>query len=734
MEILCFYAGMAFLYLHHTYALLFLGVALFFRLKPAYVFWFILAIVWGCCHQWWVAEQGMPQNPVIKNALLQGYIASIPVPSDHKTQFYFKITQLNGRDVEANALLSCYQQCPEFHAGELWQLTATLKRPKNLGNPGHFDFVSWMDARHLGWTGYIKKKNSQFLSKSNIKFVVLSFREHLANKLAGLNLSTSGLGVLEALSLGVTSYLTQDEWQLFRHTGTTHLMIISGAHIGLVAGLSYVFIRWAWSFFGQLCLFIPAQRAAGALAFFLALIYALLAGFNIPAQRALIVCFFLLLRFFTYRRFSVWQAWRYALLSVLIFEPHSVLMPGFYLSFIAVAILLMTSQRFPGKGLIQMCKIQFACVAGLMPLTLFWFSYGAFNGMLANLLAIPLVGYIIMPLALLITLTCLWFEIPHLTFFLDQSIHVLLNFLNWLDSFSAWNLTVGFPGILSPIALMIAIVFVVFLPNQYNRLPLFLMAVSAIFPYVDKISPGEVHIETLDVGQGLAVVIRTSAHTMLYDTGLKFYKGGDMGQLAVIPYLDRQRIKKLDAVIISHADIDHRGGLPSIENKFPVQTLIVDNPDFYHRGLSCHHYPAWNWDGVAFRFFTIDDTLPGKNNHSCVLQVQAKTGKMLLSGDIEKGAERYLVKTYGKQLQSDVLLVPHHGSKTSSSPIFLKHVNPKYAIASYGFANRYHFPHHKVMTEYAKKHIEVYDTVHCGMASVRFTQHGLLPVNCFNHT
>ena len=234
-------------------------------------------------------------------------------------------------------------------------------------------------------------------------------------------------------------------------------------------------------------------------------------------------------------------------------------------------------------------------------------------------------------------------------------------------------------------------------------------------------------MDFLDVGQGLAIVIRTAHHVIVYDTGMKFYRSSDMGKLAIIPYLNTLGIKQLDKVIISHPDLDHRGGLQSLEETYTIQELLVDDPTFYKRGLSCHHYPAWSWDGISFRFFPITERLHSKNNNSCILQVSNSAGKILLSGDIEKLAEDYLIKTYGNQLASSIMLVPHHGSKTSSSTAYVNEVAPRYAIASYGFDNRYHFPHEQAVKTYQLRHIPLYNTQHCGMVRINLAPGRLTP-------
>jgi len=732
MEILCFFAGIAFVFIKNAYPLYFLLIVLFFRPRITILGWFLTAVMWGFCHQYWVADQGMPNDEIVKNALLQGYVASIPTTNIRKTQFQFFAERLNAKPVNVMLLLSCYDHCPDLHAGQHWQLMAKLKKPRNLANPGGFDYVSWLDARHITWTGYIRRNSFQRITTKSSHYPLLSLRDDLAAMLARIDSNEKTLGILQALTLGVTSHIDKDEWDLFRRTGTIHLMVISGAHIGLVAGLTYWFIKWLWCRSSRFCLRFPAPKVASIAALLMALIYALLAGFAVPAQRALIVCFFMLLRNFFSQRFSVWQAWRYALLGVLVFEPHSVLMSGFYLSFIAVAILILVNQRVLSKGIRKTITMQLACLAGLMPLTLFWFSYGAVNGLVANLIAIPWVGFIIVPLALFTTFLGQWLVIPWVVMILKGSIISLLYYLNWVDSFAFFNLNFSFTQLLSPLAMMLALCIVLFMPLHRLFPAVAVLAIAGLYPGFERVNVGNATIDVLDVGQGLSVVVRTASHVLIYDTGVKFYQGSDMGKLAIIPYLNTLGVKRLDKVIISHPDLDHRGGLASLEEMFNVSELIVDDPEFYRRGVSCHQYPKWNWDGVSFRFFPIKNNFRGKNNRSCILQVSTGGGQVLLSGDIEKSAENDLIKTYGSDLASSVLLIPHHGSKTSSSPSFIEQVAPRYAIASYGFDNRYHFPHAEAMRTYKRHHIEVYNTMECGMVRVKLHPWNSLQPTCFH--
>ena len=290
----------------------------------------------------------------------------------------------------------------------------------------------------------------------------------------------------------------------------------------------------------------------------------------------------MLMRNFSSQRISVWQSWRYALIAVLIFEPHSVFMLGFYFSFIAVAILILINQRVKRTGICKMVSMQFACLFGLMPLSLYWFSYGSINGLAANLLAIPWVGFVVVPMALVIAFLSPWVIIPGSVTLLKWSIDGLLYGLKMIDSFGMFNVSFTYTEALSPLALMAAMCLFVFLP-LYRLFPSAgILVIASLFPNYEKVKMGDTTMDVLDVGQGLAIVVRTAHHALIYDTGMKFYQGGDMGKLAIIPYLNALGINKLDMVVISHPDLDHRGGLVSLEEKYNIKALVIGSGTMYH--------------------------------------------------------------------------------------------------------------------------------------------------------
>lgn len=735
MEILLFLNGIIFFYSKNLLPWVFLFAVCFLKPRPLFIWAFLCGIGWAACHHFFVRPQGMPQVSVMRHAVLSGTVESLPTQTGDKTQFQFLAMNLNHQPVRAHILISCYQNCPTIiQQGQHWTLTAKISKPRDYANPGGFGFVRWLAVKHIYWIGTMQFGQLSEVPQDKPK-LILNIRNKLANQLEKLGFQENSLGIVQALALGLTDHLDKSLWDLFRRTGTTHLMVISGAHIGLMAGFGFAMTKWLWCRAEYFCLHIPAQKAAAIVGMLFAIIYALLAGFAVPAQRSCVACCMMLSRYFLSHRFSTWQAWRYAIFVVLLIEPHAIYLSGFYLSFFAVAILVVMNQWVRWKGFRNMIAMQLSCLVGLMPLTLYWFSYGAVNGLMANILAIPWVGFVLVPLSLLTTMLGQWPIATWLSWGLHQAVTGLLYYLKAIDTLAWMNLSVSYPNIIVPLAMLMAICVCLFLPLKQFSMATSLLLLLGIYPKHESIKYGEAKLDVLDVGQGLAIVIRTAKHQMLYDTGMKFYKSSDMGKMVVVPYLQTLGITTLDKVVISHPDLDHRGGLPSIAETFPIHELIVDDPQKYQHALPCHRYPDWTWEGVNFHFFQIKTDLHSKNNTSCVLQVKTQQGSILLTGDIEKKAEFYLVTNYGQELKSDLMVVPHHGSKTSSTPLFLALVNPNQAVFSYGFDNRYHFPHATVMTRYQAQHIALFNTVDCGMVSILLRQTGIQKPVCYrSHT
>lgn len=726
MEIVCFYLGIIYLYTQQLY--LIPALALLFYLTPRYALplFFILGCLLASVHEWWICPKGIPSSSVIAHAVIEGSITSIPNQNPHKTQFHFALSKINGKEAQGIVLLNWYMHPPKLKSGQYWRLQVKLKRPKNFSNPGSYNYRNYLAARHIYWTGYIRPGKNELLQENADRFALLPLRERLATSLTKTAPDTLTASLLEALTLNIATHINPEAWELFRRTGTIHLFGISGEHIALIAGIFFGCCRWIWSKFPRGCLLLPARSFASVCGLLIATGYALLAGFEPPVQRALSGYFFFTLCCLGKQRFTPWQIWRYALFVVLSIDPHTVFMQGFYFSFLAVACLLITQQRWRLRGYKQKLALQSSCLIGLLPLSFFWYSYGSINGFLANLFAIPLVGCFIVPLALLTlvfnSFSWSWLLMKPLSFM----IALLLKGLLITEYLSFLNINWNIQSVSLVLSLMFGITMLVILPVRPFIYIASLWIIIPFFPCKERIDPGEALINVLDVGQGLSVIIRTKDHVLIYDTGDQFYQGSDLGKMVVLPFLDSIGVKEINAIVVSHPDKDHLGGLSSIEQSMPVQQLIVDDPSFYKRGFNCHTMPAWQWDGIHFQFLQINAELGKKNNHSCVLKVSSSYESLLLTGDIEAIAEDYLVQTYSSQLKSDVLIVPHHGSNTSLSYRFLLEVNPRYAIASLGFDNRFRFPHKKTLQTLNSLSIPFIRTDESGMVQIKFTKNGQL--------
>ena len=499
-------------------------------------------------------------------------------------------------------------------------------------------------------------------------------------------------------------------------------------HIGLIAGLVFFAIRWLWSRWTYVTLRIPAQKAAAIAAILSALSYAALAGFAIPTQRALAMVVVVMVSLMLQRKTQPKQVLSVALFAVLVVDPFAVLASGFWLSFAAVAILLYgMAGRLKPKGVWwQWGRAQWLVFLGLAPLLLWFFQNLAVVAPVANIVAIPWVSFLTVPLSLLgaVLLSILPAAGSFFLQLADLSLQGLWPLLHWLSSTGQpswlainplfWTLLPAIIGILwslAPKGLPARWVGLVWL------LPMFLVKVG-------EIKTGEAEFTLLDVGQGLAAVIKTHQHVLVYDSGPRFNSGFDTGSAVIIPYLRHFGVKKIDRFVISHGDNDHIGGAASVLEAIPVGQVYTSVVKEFTPGLAqpCISGMTWEWDGVRFQFLSPDEDDYSRerieNNLSCVLIVRTPSGSVLLTGDIEKGVEQELVgEADQNNISADILVMPHHGSKTSSTKAFIERVAPKYALAAVGYKNRFGFPKKTVVDRYLQINADVLDTAQYGAIS-----------------
>lgn len=537
-------------------------------------------------------------------------------------------------------------------------------------------------------------------------------------------------GVLKALAIGEQSSIPAAQWQVFVRTGVNHLMSISGLHVTMVSSLAFFIAYWLWRRSRRLTLWLPARKAAAVAGVIAALAYALLSGFGVPAQRTLYMLVAMAVALWLGRGGNAFSVLALALFAVLMLDPWAVMSPGFWLSFGAVAVILYVSAGRVGRRphwLAEWGRVQWAVTVGLVPALLAMFQQVSLISPLANAIAIPVISLVVTPITLLGTV--LPFDFPLLA--AHQSAFWCMAFLEWLSAVPGavwqqhgppfWTILAGTFG-----------VGWLLLPRGFPARWLGLLWLAPMFLVLPE-RPGksELWVTVLDVGQGLATVVRTSHHALLFDAGPSYGGEADAGSRIVVPFLRGSGVAVLDALVVSHGDMDHSGGAVSVLQGVPVtwtvSSLEKGNPMLAGAGavVPCHVGQAWAWDGVGFEMLhpgreSYADRDIKSNNRSCVLKVSSAFGSVLLPADAERASERLMMQNSALSLAADVLVVPHHGSRNASSPEFVRAVYPGIAAFSVGYRNRFGHPAEEVIDRFRAERAEIWRTDRDGALEIRF--------------
>ena len=707
------------------------------------------AVGLGFYHAAWQAEQRLavtlPDEWQGRDIEVIGVVADLPRKHEYGQHFGFDVQKVltPQASIPAHLYLSTYYSRqtlpPVLHAGERWQLTLRLKQPHGSSNPHGFDFELWALENNVRAVGYVSNKaHNMRLTRlaGGFNYRIQHLREELRDKFNAILTAAPYAGVLTALAIGDQSSIPQEQWQVFTRTGVNHLMSISGLHITMLSGMGFALAYWLWRRSMRLTLMLPARKAAGLFALLMALAYALLSGFAVPAQRTVYMVAAVTVALLLNRNFSPAQILSIALLGVLIPDPWSILSPGFWLSFGAVALILyVTAYRlkpshvqregdgkaaghpsaYPLRVLVEYGRVQWAMTIGLVPMLLALFQQVSLVSPIANAFAIPLVGLVVVPLTLLGAALPPYFSNWDAPLWLAHTVMAwTMALLEWLNSLPqvvwiqhappAWCIAAGMLGVL-----------VILSPRGFPSrwlgvvlmLPMFLNAPQE--PAEDSL-----RLIIFDVGQGLAVAAQTRHHALLYDAGPDFSGGADSGNRILIPSLRAMGISKLDGLILTHDDTDHTGGAASVMEAMPIGWLSSSLPDGHPllQTLTdkrrCTDGQSWQWDGVQFEILHPDAAsyaMPkiSDNNRGCVLRISSGNQHVLLTADIEEESEAQLLREHPEKLPATLLVVPHHGSKTSSGIAFIAAVNPRYAVFTVGYRNRFGHPKRTIVQRYAKR-------------------------------
>lgn len=667
---------------------------------------FLFGVSWACVSAQWALDDRLTSALDGQTRWLEGRVVGLPQQTSSGVRFELADSRSRNARLPRRIRVS-WHGGPAVHSGERWRLAVTLKRPSGLLNVHGFDHEAWLLAQRIGATGTVKDGERLTPARN-------AWRDALRQRLMAVDAQGREAG-LAALVLGDGSGLADEDWQVLQDTGTVHLLVISGQHVGLLAGLIYGVIALL-ARYGCWPATWPWLPWACGLAFVAALGYGLLAGFGVPVQRACVMVGLVLLWRLRFRHLGAWWPLLLALNGVLVLEPLASLQPGFWLSFGAVAVLILAFGGRLGPWSLWQAwtRPQWLIAIGLFPLLLILGLPISLSAPLANLIAVPWISLVVLPLALLGTVllavplvgeVVLWLAGGALDL-LFQGLALLAGYLPaWIPA----EVPLGYWLV------SLAGAVIVLLPGGVPfRLLGWPMLLLAVFPPREPVPHGRAEVLQLDVGQGQAIVLRTRHHTLLYDAGPRS-RATDLGARVVLPSLKKLGIASLDLMLISHADADHAGGAAAVARGLPVKRVVGGETDGLPGFLGtqpCLSGERWEWDGVSFELWQWPGAVDG-NPKSCVLQVQANGERLLLTGDIDRAAERALLDSPLAQ-RTDWLQVPHHGSRSSSSRPFVQQLAPTSVLISRGRGNAFGHPHAQVMERYRALGSRVYDSAEHG--------------------
>lgn len=714
-------------------------------------FFVLTGFLWAAMHAHWRLADELPPDWQRRDIQITGVVASIPQRTDRSVRFQMDVERIvtGGAVVPERIALSWYferptenhaPKLPAIHAGERWQLTVRLRQPRGNANPHGFDYEVWALERNIRAVGYVRPSPENRRLDASVNrpaYWIERLRERIQQRFSENLPDQAYTGILQALATGDQQAIARDQWQTFTRTGTNHLMAISGLHITMVASLAFALVYGLWRRSAFLSLRFPARRAAVTAGLIIASGYAVLSGFAIPAQRAFYMLAVVAIALWRGRRTSATTVLAWALFVVVLLDPWAVIAPGFWLSFGAIAVIMLITAGRSGKtsGLLGWLRVQWAITLGLIPLLLALFQQVSLVSPIANAIAIPAISLVVVPLTLLATLPFFDVVLP----LAHEATGIVMIALQQLSAspHAVWQQHAPPPWAI--LAALAGIVWML-LPGGlgagfFSGFPARWLGLIAMLPMFLVLPPkpedGELWLTVLDVGQGLAVVAQTKHHALLFDTGPGFGET-DSGSRIIVPFLRGEGIRQIDRMIVSHADSDHSGGALSVLQAVPVGHMLssLDEQHAIPRAIvhrdKCHTNQQWTWDGVHFEMLhpLPEDYLNPRrqpNVNNCVLKITTAHGSVLLPADIEAKDERALVARAANRLTATVLIAPHHGSKTSSTDAFVQAVKPDLAIFTVGYLNRYDHPNTTVMARYHNLNSRLLRSDNDGAIVVRFT-------------
>lgn len=692
------------------------------RLLPALVAGFC----WSHAYALLTIPPAVPGQQPTMRLVVSGQVVSLVDRTDRSSRFIFAAETIEGMGdtLEGDWRFRLnWQDPPDLHPGDAWRLAIRVRAAHGYASPGAWDYEGWLYWQGIRYTGYVSADAPAQPLPPSPCCRLNRWRDAISVAIDQAPVSTFARGVVRAISIGDTSGLDADSRELFRATGTSHLMAISGLHIGLIASLGLVGFAALWRCLPTLCGRVPARVAGAGAGLLVALGYALMAGMGLPTQRALIMLSLLATGLFLRREGNSLNALAVAALAVLFWHPPSIVAAGFWLSFGAVLIILAALRHTTGRPWwLQAIVVQVALGVALLPVLTFFDLPVSVVAPLVNLILVPLFGFVVVPIGLVVALTAgisadaAGWLLGHLAVLLDA----VRDMLDWVVAQSWPRLHAPQGSLVTSMTIALAAGLLLAPPGVPLRgIALPLLAVLWLPRQLDT-AERDFELHLLDVGQGLSAVILTRHHTLVFDSGPEFNSGFAAARAVVIPFLAAHGRRRVDRLVLSHGDNDHAGGVPQLLSVLGVGRVQSGEPlRVGHGALPCIAGERWQWDGVTFEFLHPESGHGfSGNDASCVLWVGNAGGSVLLTGDIEQRVERQLLDGPHARLRSDIVVAPHHGSRSSSAAPFITATRPLYVLYSAGWANRYGFPSAEVQARWRAAGVRAINTAASG--TIRF--------------
>ncbi len=731
------------------------------KILPTVFFVVFAGLAYGIYYGYWITKSQLVSEVDGETFLITGTVIGLPYKNTKSQRFNFRIDTIQAIDKAIDSTLltnmqgkkislawySTYskpsQVIPNIKTGDHWRLRVKLRRPRGFVNPAGFDYQLYLLQQRIMATGYVKNSEAnQYLYHQCDNIIIDCWRYQLREQFISLEKTeeASGqltLGPLIGLLIGDRQFISTEQWQLLKDTGTVHLLAISGLHIGLAALIGFIvgkFFMRLW----QLLFFSHAHWFPPVISFIFALSYSLLAGLSLPTQRALIMIAIFHMAILFYRKLSPWVLLGVALFGVALLDPLSIQSQGFWLSFLAVSSLLFVFNGYTSShkrikegntGLLllsiyrlkirffEFLKAQWVITLGLLMPSILLLQGTSLSSPIGNLVAVPLVSIITVPLLFLSLISSI-FSDDVMQFFYSyaaSSVEYLFVYLEWVRGIASgfWYFDFGELHLSNILIASVGLIWLL-LPRGIPGRWLGLICLLPLFLPIKEQSA--LRITFFDVGQGTAIVVETTNHQLVYDAGKQYSERFNVGQHILAPYLFQRGYKDIDHLMVSHSDGDHAGGVDGLLSVIDAEEFYSGEP-YKTGGSQCHAGQSWHWDDVYFsviwpteRFLSEADLSTKDNNYSCVLLIRHKKEAILLAGDIEKNVEKQLLKRVDFPKSISLLSTPHHGSQTSSHKNWVRHLQPGYAVFSAGYLNSYGHPHPNVLNRYQRAGAEILST------------------------